>query len=39
MMHLGSCFIVLAWLAFYGTPLWGGLVIAVIWGIFVFRWA
>jgi predicted small integral membrane protein len=37
MTHLGSCFIFLAWLGLYGTPLWGGLVISLIWAFFVFR--
>jgi predicted small integral membrane protein len=36
---LGSAFIFLAWLAIMGTPLWGGLVIAIIYAIAVFRWA
>jgi predicted small integral membrane protein len=35
---LGSAFIFLGWLAFYGTPLWGGLAISIIWSAFVFRW-
>jgi predicted small integral membrane protein len=35
---LGSCFIFLGWLGFYGTPLWGGLAISLAWGFFVFRW-
>ncbi|MEM1398591.1 MAG: DUF2160 domain-containing protein [Pseudomonadota bacterium] len=35
---LGSAFIFLGWLGFYGTPLWGGLAIALAWGFFVFRW-
>ena len=35
---LGSAFIVLGWLAFFGVPLWGGLVIAIAWGFAVFRW-
>lgn len=35
---LGSAFIFLAWLAFYGTPLWGGLALALIWGFIVFKW-
>jgi predicted small integral membrane protein len=39
MTHLGSAFIFLAWLALYGTPLWGGLAIAIIWAIFVFKFA
>lgn len=33
---LGSVFIFLAWLGLMGTPLWGGLVIALAWGGFVF---
>jgi predicted small integral membrane protein len=35
---LGSCFIFLAWLGLFGTPLWGGLVLALIWGFVVFKW-
>ena len=35
---LGSCFIFLAWLAFYGEPLWGGLAISLCWAFVVFRW-
>lgn len=35
---LGSAFIFLGWLAFYGTPMWGGLIIALLWAGFVFRW-
>ncbi len=34
---IGSAFIFLAWLAIMGTPLWGPLVIAIIWAGFVFR--
>ena len=34
---LGTGFISLAWLAFYGTPLWGALAIAIAWFVFVFR--
>lgn len=33
---LGSAFILLAWLGLMGTPLWGGLAIAALWGAFVF---
>ncbi len=29
----------LAWLGFLGTPLWGALLISVIWAVIVFRWA
>jgi predicted small integral membrane protein len=34
---LGSAFIFLGWLGLMGTPLWGGLVISLAWGAFVFR--
>ncbi|MEL6424164.1 MAG: DUF2160 domain-containing protein [Pseudomonadota bacterium] len=33
---LGSAFIFLGWLGVMGTPLWGGLALALIWGGFVF---
>jgi predicted small integral membrane protein len=36
--HLGSCFIFLAWLAIMGTPLWGAVILALIWMVFVFKW-
>ena len=35
---LGSAFIFLAWLGIFGVPLWGGLVLALIWAFVVFRW-
>jgi len=35
---LGSAFIFLGWLGLMGTPLWGGLIIALVWFGFVFRW-
>jgi predicted small integral membrane protein len=35
---LGSAFIMLAWLGLFGVPLWGGLILALIWGFVVFRW-
>ena len=35
---LGTGFIHLGWLAFFGVPLWGALVLAVLWAIFVFKW-
>jgi predicted small integral membrane protein len=35
---LGAAFIFLAWLGIMGTPLWGGLIIALIWAFVVFRW-
>lgn len=33
---LGSVFIFLGWLAFFSTPLWGALGLALAWGAFVF---
>ncbi len=39
MTHLGTCFIFLAWLGFYGMPLWGGLILSIAWAVFIFRWA
>lgn len=38
MSLLGSAFIFLAWLALFGTPLWGGLAISIGYGFAVFRW-
>jgi len=35
---LGSAFICLAWLGFFGTPLWGGVAVSVVYGFAVFRW-
>ncbi len=35
---LGSAYIFLAWLGVMGTPLWGGLALALIFGFIVFRW-
>ena len=35
---LGSGFIHLAWLAAFGTPLWGAVVISVIYAVCVFRY-
>ncbi len=35
---LGSAFIFLAWLGFFGTPLWGALVVSLAYGFAVFRW-
>jgi predicted small integral membrane protein len=34
---LGTVFIMLAWLGLYGTPLWGGLCIAIVWWVFVWK--
>ncbi|HTO83451.1 MAG TPA: DUF2160 domain-containing protein [Methylomirabilota bacterium] len=35
---LGSAFIFLAWLGVMGPPLWGGLVISILYAAAVFRW-
>lgn len=35
---LGSGWIFLGWLGLMGTPLWGGLGLALAWAFFVFRW-
>jgi len=35
---LGSAFISLAWLGLMGTPMWGALVISVLYAVAVFRW-
>ena len=35
---LGSAFIFLAWLGIMGTPLWGALIISILYGLSVFRW-
>jgi len=35
---LGSAFIQLGWLGLFGAPLWGAMVLAVIYGVGVFRW-
>jgi predicted small integral membrane protein len=35
---LGSAFIHLAWLGLFSTPLWGGLILSIIFLIAVFRW-
>ena len=34
---LGSAFIFLGWLGLVGSPLWWPLGIAIVWGLFVFR--
>jgi predicted small integral membrane protein len=36
---LGSAYIFLAWLGFLGTPLWAPLVISLVYGFIIFRWA
>ncbi len=35
---LGSAFICLGWLAFFGSPLWGALGVCFIYAGSVFRW-
>jgi predicted small integral membrane protein len=35
---LGSAFICLGWLAIFGAPLWGGLIVCLVWFGAVFRW-
>lgn len=35
---LGTGFINLGWLFFFGAPLWGGLILAIAWFVFVFRY-
>ena len=35
---LGSAFINLAWLFFFGAPLWGALIVCLVFAAAVFRW-
>lgn len=35
---LGSAFIHLLWLGLFSTPLWGGLILSIIFLLAVFRW-
>lgn len=35
---LGSAYILLMWLAVMGTPIWGGVALAALWGAAVFKW-
>jgi len=35
---LGSAFIFLAWLAVFGAPLWGPLLISLLYALAVFLW-
>lgn len=35
---LGSIFIFLGWLGFFSTPLWGALIISIIYSFSVFKW-
>ena len=36
--YLGSGFIHLAWLGILGTPLWGAVVVSLLFAVAVFRW-
>lgn len=35
---LGSAFIFIFWLLLFGAPIWWPLIIAIFWGMFVFRY-
>jgi predicted small integral membrane protein len=35
---LGSAFICIGWLALFGSPLWGALVVCLFYSAAVFRW-
>ncbi len=35
---LGAAFIHLGWLGLFSTPLWGGLILSILFGLSVFRW-
>jgi predicted small integral membrane protein len=35
---LGSAFLCLAWLFFFGAPLWGALILCLVYAAAVFRW-
>ena len=35
---LGSAFICMAWLGFFGTPLWGVVAASIAYGFAVFKW-
>ena len=35
---LGSAFISIAWLGFFGAPIYGGLVVCFLYSLGVFRW-
>ena len=36
--YLGSGFIHLAWLGILGTPLWGAVVVSLLFAVAVFKW-
>ena len=33
---LGAAYVFLGWIWLFGTPLWGGLALIILWGAFVF---
>ncbi len=35
---LGSAFICLAWLAFFGSPIWEALIVCLLYAASVFKW-
>jgi predicted small integral membrane protein len=35
---LGSAFLNLGWIFFFGTPLWGALILCLVYAVAVFRW-
>ena len=35
---LGSAFICLGWLAFFGAPIWGALAVCLLYAVSVFKW-
>ena len=35
---VGSAFIAIGWMFFFGPPLWGALAIGLLWAFAVFRW-
>lgn len=35
---LGSAFLCLGWLFFFGAPLWGALILCLVYAFAVFRW-
>ena len=37
--YIGSGFIHLGWLGLLGTPLWGALIVSLLFTLAIFRWA
>ncbi|MQT13180.1 DUF2160 domain-containing protein [Segnochrobactrum spirostomi] len=35
---LGSAFLCIGWLALFGAPLWGALILCLVYAVAVFRW-